>query len=71
MSIKEKIMTELQTVQAQIASLDLSENVGLKEDSVIEDMRVLEQEQASLQMDIDRCLEHRAALQIEKRTAIK
>ncbi|MBG9757390.1 ATP-binding protein [Lysinibacillus sphaericus] len=61
-----KIMTELQTVQAQIASLDLSENVGLKEDSVIEDMRVLEQEQASLQMDIDRCLEHRAALQIEK-----
>ena len=32
----------------------------------MENMRVLEQEQTSLQVDIDRCLEHRAALQIEK-----
>ncbi|QAS57364.1 hypothetical protein C7B90_20285 [Lysinibacillus fusiformis] len=61
-----KITTELQTVLAQLVSLNLSEHDELIEDSVMENMRVLEQEQTSLQVDIDRCLEHRAALQIEK-----
>jgi len=61
-----KITTELQTVQAQLASLNFPHDKHLIEDSVIEDMRVLEQEQDSLQLEIDRCLEQRAALQIEK-----
>jgi uncharacterized protein YhaN len=61
-----KIMAELQSVQAQLASLNLPQQEYLMEDSIVEAMLALEQEQSSLQQEIDRCLEHRATLLIEK-----
>ncbi|WP_312507309.1 AAA family ATPase [Lysinibacillus sp.] len=61
-----KIIAELQTVQAQLASLNLPQQENLMEDSIIEALHALELEQSSLQQEIDKCLEHRASLLIEK-----
>ncbi len=63
---RRKIETELQTVQAQLSSLDLQQKENLIEDSVSERICALEQEQQSLQLEIDQCLEQRAALLMEK-----
>ncbi len=60
------IIAELQTVQAQLASLNLPQQENLMEDSIIEAIHALEQEQSSLQQEIDKCLEQRASLLIEK-----
>ncbi|WP_155593946.1 ATP-binding protein [Lysinibacillus cavernae] len=61
-----KITTELQAIQTQLTSLNLPQQVNLVEDAVLEGKLALEQEQSSLQLEIDRCLEQRAALLIEK-----
>ena len=63
---REKIEAELQTVQAQLSSLALQQKENLIEDSVNERIFALEQEQQSLQLEIDQCLEQRAALLMEK-----
>lgn len=63
---QKNIMTELQTVQAQLASLNLPQRESLVEDTVNEDIHALEQEQNSTQLAIDQCLAQRAALLIEK-----
>lgn len=56
----------MQTVQAQLSSLALQQKENLIEDSVNERIFALEQEQQSLQLEIDQCLEQRAALLMEK-----
>lgn len=63
---RRKIVTELQTVQAQLSSLNLQQQESQIEDTVNEDILALEQEQHSLQLAIDQCLEQRASLLMEK-----
>ncbi|KOY82251.1 AAA family ATPase [Lysinibacillus macroides] len=63
---QKKITTELQTIHNQLAALNLSNQEGLQEASVMEGIRALEQDQNLVQQELDQCLEQRATLQIQK-----
>ncbi|KOS64028.1 AAA family ATPase [Lysinibacillus sp. FJAT-14222] len=64
---QQKIKTELQAIQSQLASLDVDNKESLiNEEQLHEKLLALEEERGAMQVAIDHCLEQRATLQIQK-----
>lgn len=64
---QQKITTELQAIQRQLASLNVDNEQSLIDDKQLkEKLLALEEERGAMQAAIDHCLEQRATLQIQK-----
>ncbi|MFJ8087636.1 AAA family ATPase [Lysinibacillus sp. NPDC095746] len=64
---QQKITTELQAIQSQLASLNVDNEQSLIDDKQLkEKLLALEEERGAMQAAIDHCLEQRATLQIQK-----
>lgn len=64
---QQKLQSELQTIEQQLASLDIPEHKSrLAIEQLHSNIQALEEERKALQAEIDCCLEERATLQIEK-----
>ncbi|MFJ6209843.1 AAA family ATPase [Lysinibacillus sp. NPDC092081] len=64
---QQKIKTELQSIQSQLASLNVDNEQSLiDEEQLNEKLLTLEDERGVMQVAIDHCLEQRATLQIQK-----
>ncbi|MGE7673591.1 AAA family ATPase [Lysinibacillus sp. NPDC094403] len=64
---QQKIKSELQAIQSQLASLNVDSKQSLiDEDQLNEKLLALEDERGTMQLAIDHCLEQRATLQIQK-----
>ncbi|MET4562917.1 uncharacterized protein YhaN [Lysinibacillus parviboronicapiens] len=64
---QQQLNTALQAIQSQLASLNVSnQETVMTEEQLSEKMHVLEEHRNAIQVEIDRCLEERAALQMQK-----
>ncbi|QDQ00113.1 AAA family ATPase [Lysinibacillus fusiformis] len=64
---QQKLNMELQAVQSQLASLDVyKQEILMTEEQLSEKMQALEEQRNAIQVEIDRCLEERATLQMQK-----
>ncbi|MGN4127337.1 AAA family ATPase [Lysinibacillus sphaericus] len=64
---RKKLNTELQTIQSQLASLEvIKQETIMTEEQLSEKMQELEERRNAIQLEIDRCLEERATLQMQK-----
>ncbi|MFJ7733476.1 AAA family ATPase [Lysinibacillus sp. NPDC097231] len=64
---QQKLKTELQAINSQLASLNVSDKESLiNEEQLSEKLLSLEEEQGAMQLEVDQCLEQRATLQIQK-----
>lgn len=64
---QQKLQSELQAIQFQLASLDVQQQESfLSADQLHEKIQALEEVRNAVRIEIEHCLEERAALQIEK-----
>lgn len=63
----QQLLTELQNVNSQLASLDVQQDsLPISKEKLEEKTKVMEVARTDLQQQIDQCLEERAALQMQK-----